>query len=64
MLGKSVEQVTEGDINLVVELLAQQIVLSDPEMQYDNSVNSAVDYGNEGVVNPTNDEFLKLLGEG
>ena len=32
-------------------------------MQYDNSTSGTFDYGNESVVNPTNDELLKLLGE-
>ena len=71
ILGMPIEEVTKEHIDLVVELIAQQTVLSAPEMQYDESTNNAVDVSNKGVVEPTNqngrdtytEELLKLLGE-
>ena len=73
ILGMPIEEVTNEHIDLVVELIAQQTVLSAPEMQYDESTNNTVDVSNKGVVEPTNqsdrgmyaedNELLKLLGE-
>jgi hypothetical protein len=50
IIGKPAEAVTEADIDFVADLIAQQMVLSTPEMPYDNT--NTVDAGNTGMVNP------------
>jgi len=70
ILEKRIEEVSEADIDFVVDLIAQQTVLSTPEMQYDDTSNNMVDAGDTGVVNPPSknnrdtytDQLLKLLG--
>ena len=63
---------TPEDIDFAVDLLAQQTVLSAPEMQYDSNINNTVDFNMGGMLRQRKrvsrdnytDELLKLLGEG
>ena len=71
ILGKAIEDVTEEDIDLVVDLIAQQTVLSAPEMQYDNVNSNVAGFNSGSMVDALSardmyaedNELLKLLGE-
>ena len=71
ILGKSLESITPQDIDFAVSLVAQQTVLSAPEMQYDSNINSTIDLYAGGMLNRPRevtrdmytDELIKLLGE-
>jgi hypothetical protein len=71
ILGKSVEEITPEDIDFAADMVAQQMVLSGNEIQYDEPINDAVDFATGGMLQQPKkisrdtytDELLKLLGD-